>query len=254
MNRFLAPARRRRATDAVPSFAGRGRFLRASGFVTATVSAVLISGCAGDQGSVSVGPGSAGGSSVSQASTTSQSSATQSSTAQSTTPQSMTAEPSASTPDVSVDQSLVVTHAGAVLTTVQLVEQEVSAGDRLDVPEGTAALVDLGDDQKRLFVAAHVSEPGDDGVLSTKDFSAIFRLVQGDSITYFDGDEQQEFTVTSSEAVEDEVLLTVPEASAEMSAPESQTLTLITVESGGVASEADYEGRWVVTAESAQED
>ncbi|MBB5511507.1 hypothetical protein HD598_000194 [Neomicrococcus aestuarii] len=193
-----------------------------------------MSGCASDQGSVSVGPGSAGGSSVSQAPSTPQ--------------------PSASTPDVSVDQSLVVTHAGAVLTAVQLVEQGVATGDRLDVPEGTAALVDLGDDQKRLFVAAHVSEPGDDGVLSTKDFSAIFRLVQGDSITYFDGDEQQEFTVTSSEPVENEGVLTVPEASAEMSAPESQTLMLMTVESGGVVSEADYEGRWVVTAESAQED
>lgn len=201
-------------------------------------------GCAADSGSVRIGPSSAGAGApgASAPSSIAASASTRSS--------------SSSSNPVSEATSVVITHHGKVLSTVQLKMLDTKPGEKVEVPEGAAGLIDVSKKQNPLVVFAHATKSNQLGEFSKQDFSEIYKLVPGDKITYFEGAKQREFTVATSEAVKSSNALTVPQNTENLNGVWAQVggaapyLRLVTVEDKAMTAAADYQGHWVVTAES----
>lgn len=203
-------------------------------------------GCAADSGSVRIGPSSAGAGASGAGAAGASAAGTTASSASAT----------ASSNPVSDSASVVITHQGKVLSTVQLKTLDAKPGEKVDVPEGAGALIDVSQKQNPLVVFAHATKSNQLGEFTKQDFSEIYKLVPGDKITYFEGAKQREFTVATSEAVKSSNALIVPQNTENLNGVWTQAggaapyLRLVTVEDKAVTAAADYQGHWVVTAES----
>ncbi|GAB2904541.1 hypothetical protein [Neomicrococcus lactis] len=143
-----------------------------------------------------------------------------------------------------------------MLTTVQLKPVTAEPGDEIDVAKNVGGLIDVSLKQNPMLVFGHAAGTDEGGEFSKEDFSQIFKLVPGDTITYFEGTKQRVFTVTTSEAMTGADILTVPEVTNNLNEVWSQVgaaapyLRLVTIEDKAMTNSADYKGHWVVTASS----